>query len=219
MNLFALMMGISVSYKSVERLYSDTETKLALYNLFVLVLKKRGISVIDACGDATGYALTITKHYSSYVQKRKEKAKEQDECKKKAFVYQFALMDLHTGMYACHGTSLRSERRAFDMAVEMLKDIDVKMRSLRLDRYYSQPCYVNLFPDTLVYIIPHKNAKLGHGLQWFFTIRAFMQDTMGYLKEYFRRNHLETNFMRDKRMFGWKVEQKREDRIDTALFV
>ena len=42
---------------------------------------------------------------------------------------------------------------------------------------------------------------------------------MDYLEEYFKRNNSESGWASDKKMFGWKVSQKREDRIDTALFV
>jgi len=36
--LFSLMTGIDVSYKTVERLYSDPETEAALFNLLILLL-------------------------------------------------------------------------------------------------------------------------------------------------------------------------------------
>ena len=217
--LFSMMTGIDVSYKTVERLYSDDEVEAALFNLLILLLKKKGISKIDACGDATGYSLIISKHYSSEVQKKKDKAKEQNtDDKKKAFVYKFALMDLKTRMYVCFGSSLISEKKAFDKAVQMLKELDIKINSIRLDRYYSFPCYVNQFPNSKIYIIPRKNSKLGHGTEWLETMKSFVEDTMNYLKEYFQRVNSENGFAQDKKMFGWKVAQKREDRIDTALF-
>ena len=49
-------------------------------------------------------------------------------------------------------------------------------------------------------------------------MKLFVEDTMKYLEEYFKRNNSESNFGGDKKMFGWQVRQKREDRIDTALF-
>ncbi len=42
---------------------------------------------------------------------------------------------------------------------------------------------------------------------------------MEYLREYFQRNNSESGWASDKKMFGWKISQKREDRIDTSLFV
>lgn len=215
--LFSIITGINKSYKTIERLYSDKEIEIALFNLWVLLLKKKNVNEVDTCGDATGYGLFISKHYSSYVRKLKDKAKESENTKK-AFVYKFSLMDLKTKMYICSGTSLISERKAFDKAMQMLKDTGIKINSVRLDRYYSNPCYVDLFPETKVYIIPKKNAKLGHGIHWYETLKAFVVDTMRYLEEYFKRNNSESNFGADKKMFGWGVRQKREDRIDTALF-
>jgi len=217
--LFSLMTGIDVSYKYVERLYSDPETEAALFNLLILLLKKKKVNEIDACGDATGYSLIISKHYLSEVNKQRDKVKEQDpENKKKAFVYKFALMDLNTRMYVCYGTSLISEKRAFDKAMEMLSFLDIKIKSIRLDRYYSNPCYVKQFPDSKVYIIPKKNAGLGHGNEWLNAMKAFVEETWDYIKEYFQRVNSENGFAQDKKFLGWKVSQRRWDRIDTALF-
>ena len=219
LDLFSMMGGTDISYKTVERLYSDDKILLGLHNLFILTLNKRGIKNIDACGDATGYSLTITKHYSSYVQKLKDKAKEQGICKKKSFVYKFALMDLESKMYVCYGSSLKSEKEAFDKAIQMLQDIGMEIKSIRLDRYYSCPVYVNLFRRSKVYIIPKKTVELGNGLKWNDTMKDFLLNTMNYLREYFKRNNSESGWASDKKMFGWRVSQKREDRIDTSLFV
>src|SRR3989344_3099246 len=183
-----------------------------------LSLKKRIIKEIDACGDATGYSLTITKHYSSYVQKLKDKAKEQTT-EKKTFVYNFALMDLKTKMYVCYGSSLRSEKEAFDRAMQMLRNIDVKINSIRLDRYYSCPVYVSQFGESKVYIIPKKTVNLEHGAKWTETMGRFLCDTIKYLEEYFKRNNSESGWASDKKMFGWKISQKRYDRMDVALLV
>ena len=218
LDLFSMMGGIDISYKTVERLYSDDKIILGLHNLFILTLNKRGIKNIDVCGDATGYSLTITKHYSTYALKLKEKSKEQFG-EKKAFVYKFALMDLKTKMYVCYGSSLKSEKEAFDRAIQMLENIDVKLKSIRLDRYYSCPVYVNMFKDSKVYIIPKKNVELANGFKWHDTLKDFLLNTMEYLKEYFKRNNSEAGWASDKKMFGWKISQKRKDRIDTSLFV
>ena len=218
LGLYSLLGGTDISYKTIERLYSDKVLELALFNLLTISLKKRGIKEIDACGDATGYSLTITKHYSSYVQKLKDKAKEQNS-KKKCFIYNFALMELKNKMYVCFGSSLKSEKEAFDKAMQMLKNIDVKIRSIRLDRYYSCPVYVDMFGESKVYIIPKKNATIKHGNNWTETMGRFLCDTKSYLEEYFKRNNSESGWASDKKMFGWKISQKRYDRMDTALFV
>ena len=120
--------------------------------------------------------MIISKHYSSEVQKLKDKVKEQDEKKKKAFVYKFALMDLSTRMYVCFGTSLISEAKAFAKAMQMLEELNIKINSIRLDRYYSFPCYVGLFKNAKIYIIPRKNSKLGHGDEWLATMKNFVLD-------------------------------------------
>lgn len=218
LELFSMLSGTDISYKTIERLYSDNLLELALFNLLILSLKKRGIKEIDVCGDSTGYSLTISKHYSSYVQKLKEKSKAQTSMKK-LFIYNFALMDLETKMYVCFGSSLRSEKEAFDKAMQMLQIIDVKINSIRLDRYYSCPVYVNQFKESKVYIIPKKKINLEHGAKWTETMGNFLFDTTKYLEEYFKRNNSESGWASDKKMFGWKVSQKRYDRMDMALFV
>lgn len=215
--LFSVITGIDRSYKTIERLYSDKEIEIALFNLWILMLENKNINNIDCCGDATGYGLFISKHYCSIIQKLKDKAKESENTKK-CFVYKFALMDLSTKMYVCFGTSLKSERKAFDKAMQMFRETGIKISSVRLDRYYSHPCDVNLFPNSKVYIIPKKNAKLGHGIHWYETMKSFVQDTINYLEEYYKRENSESGWSADKKMFGWNVRQKREDRIDTALF-
>jgi len=218
LELFSMLGGTDISYKTVERLYSDNFLELALFNLLILTLKKRGVKEIDACGDATGYSLIISKHYSSYVQKLKDKSKEQNFMKK-LFIYNFALMDLETKMYICFGSSLKSEKEAFDKAMQMLQNIDVKINSIRLDRYYSCPVYVNQFKESKVYIIPKKKINLQHGAKWTETMGNFLFNTMEYLEEYFKRNNSESGWASDKKMFGWKVSQKRYDRMNMALFV
>ncbi len=44
----------------------------------------------------------------------------------------------------------------------------------------------------------------------------FVNNTHAYLGEYYLRNNSEAGFSVDKRWFGWKIEQRREDRIETA---
>ena len=59
---FQPLFGVDVSYKYIERLYSDPEVKLALHNLFVLLLKEEGNSG-DLAGDGTGYSVSVENHY------------------------------------------------------------------------------------------------------------------------------------------------------------
>ena len=213
--IFSLLSGIDVSYKTVERLYSDPEVEMAIHNLHILILKKKGVENVNCSGDGTGYSLTIRKHYASETQKRKDKAKKSDG--KKAFVYSFKLLDLETRMYICYGMSFKSEKKAFDNAMRMLEDIDMEIESIRLDRYYSFPSYVDRFGEAKVYVIPRKNSTLRGSWKWKRTMMEFVEDTIPYLEQCYLRNHSESEFSVDKRWFGWKVEQRREDRINTAL--
>jgi len=221
LSLFSLLSGIDVSYKTVERLYSDPEVEMAIHNLHILILRKKGVKEITGSGDGTGYSLTIRKHYASEVEKRKEKAKEAKKSDKKLFVYSFKLLDLDTKLYVAYGMSLRSEKQAFEKAKEMLEnvkaEIDIDLDSIRLDRYYSFPSYIDKFGETKVYIIPRKNSTLRGSWKWKRTMKEFVTDTRNYLKEYYRREISESEFSVDKRWFGWKIEQRKEDRIETAL--
>lgn len=215
LDLFSMLSGIDVSYKKVERLYSNYDVSLAIHNLHILIMEEKGVKKINACGDGTGYSLSIKKHYASETQIRKDKAKEYSGTK--AFVYSFKLMDLESKMYVAFGMSLKSEKEAFDKAMEMLKHIDIEIESVRLDKYYSSPSYVDRFGKAKVYVIPKKNATLKGSWKWKDTMEEFVNDTMAYLREYYLRNNSESGFSADKRGFGWKVAQKRDDRIDTAL--
>jgi transposase len=232
LDVFSMLSGIDVSYKTVERLYSDEAVMMALNNLHALLLKKKGVpGRSDASGDGTGYSLTITKHYESVVQELKEKAKEEQRhesspeggrggATKRAFAYSFRLMDLPTRMYLAYGSSLKSEREAFDRAMGMLSRVDgVTLDSVRLDRYYSTPGYLDLFGrETKVYVIPRSDATLNGSWKWKETMMDFVKNTMKYLEQYYRRESSESGFAADKKMLGWSIAQRREDRIDCANF-
>jgi transposase len=217
LDVFLLLLGIDISYKSIERLYSDEDVYLALCNLNTLIIRQKKVEEIDASGDATGYSLTITKHYRNHAQRLKNKAKI-SKGKKKNFLYKFALMDLDSKMYVAYGTSLRSEKEAYRIAMRMLEKSEVSLKSIRLDRYYSNPGDINEFKGIKAYFIPKKNVTLGNGLYWNERLEEFVDDTFEYLKEYFRRNNSESAFATDKKILGWKINQKRADRMDTAVF-
>ena len=74
LDIFSMISSVDVSYKTVERLYSDEEVVLAVHNLHTLILKKNDVSGSKTTGDGTGYSLTVKKNYESYAQKRKDKA-------------------------------------------------------------------------------------------------------------------------------------------------
>ena len=221
--IFSLLSNIDVGYKTVERFYSDPEVIAVLYNLHVLLLKKKGVKDVDSAGDGTGYSLTIKEHYASAAQKLKEKIKDADTQstqKKAIFVYSFALIDLKTRMYIAFGTSFKSEKDAFEKALQMAKETGIKIKSVRLDKYYSGEAYVKLCQEYLgkvkTFIIPKSNiATIGMG-DWSRMIYQFTKNTKVFLEEYFQRNQSESGISEDKKRIGWKLGQKRPDRVDTA---
>ena len=148
---FQPLFGVDVSYKYIERLYSDPEVKLALHNLFVLLLKEEGTSG-DLAGDGTGYSVSVENHYRSDPKKYGKK-----------YVHFFSLIDLATGMYVGCGVSRHSEWDAFSKAVSMLRRVGVAVKSMRLDRYFSTRKVIRLFDRSVsLFLIPKKNiARIG----------------------------------------------------------
>jgi len=217
LDLFCLLADVEVGYKSIERLYSDPEVEMALHNLHVLILKRRGVREVDASGDGTGYSLQVSRHYASEAQKRKEKIKEADGNAKKAFVYSFKLLDLNTNLYVAFGLSFRSEKQAYDKAMAMFQASGLKLESLRLDKYYSCQSYFEKLGTTRVFVLPKKNATVHGPWNWKRQMKEFVENTGAYLEEYYRRENSESQIGADKRWFGWDVAQRRDDRIETAV--
>jgi len=81
--IFSLLNDIDVSYKTVERFYSDPEVIMVLHNLHILILRKKGITEADCGGDGSGYSLTISKHYATEAQKLKDSIKKVETQNKK----------------------------------------------------------------------------------------------------------------------------------------
>ena len=223
--VFSLLSDIDVSYKTVERFYSDKEVIAVLYNLHMLILKKKGVKEVDGSGDGTGLSLTIKAHYASHAQKLRDKVKNiethlKKEYKKKLFVYSFRLMDLKSNMYVGFGTSLKSEKEAFLGAIKMVEELCIKLASIRLDKYYSCQEYVNLlkekFGDVKITLLPKSNVTIKGNWEWKRMMYDFVTDPISYIEDYFKRNRSESGFAEDKNRTGWKVGQKRADRIDTA---
>ena len=205
-SLLKPFIDVEISYKYIERLYSDEQVEMVLHNVFMLMLKKEGVSGKFA-GDGTGYSLLITKHYRS---NPKKKAKD--------YRYAFRLIDLETGMYVGVGYSTKSEMDAFHKAMKMVKEFGISIDSIALDKYYSSRKVLKLFgKKTSVYLLPKKNiAKVG--LKWAKIFNEILEDPVKYLKNYFLRNLSEAAFSADKRRFGWVIRQKREDRQEMAMF-
>jgi len=205
--LFEPLFGIDkVSYKYIERLYSDPEVKTVLHNLFVLLLRDEGMSG-DYSGDGTGYSLSVTRHYRTDVSKKKQ-----------GYLYVFHVIDIDTGLYVAFGYSNISEMEAFYKAMNMFKDLGIPVDSMALDKYYSSRTVIKIFgEETALYLIPKKN--IGRvGLEWSRVLRRVVEDPYLFLKGYFLRCLSESGFSADKRRFGGLVRQKREDRREMALF-
>lgn len=202
---FQPLFGVDVSYKYIERLYGDPEVKLALHNLFVLLLKEEGASG-DYAGDGTGYSVSVENHYRTNPNKFGKK-----------FVHFFSLIDLATGMYVGCGISRLSEWDAFSKAVAMLRRIGATIRSLRLDKYFSTRKVIRMFDRSVsLFLIPKKNiARIG---AWADILTRMLASPVDFLSEYYHRNICESGFSADKGRFGSIVRQRREDRQQTALF-
>ncbi len=72
LSLLGPAFGVDVSYKTIERLYSDEEVKTVLHNLFLLLLDEENVSG-NCSGDGTGYSLQAGKHYRSESEKNGKK--------------------------------------------------------------------------------------------------------------------------------------------------
>ena len=214
---FTVLSGIDTSYKTVERIYSDPIVRMTIHNMYAILVKKKGIEDADLTGDGTGYSLTIIKHYRNVSGKKGVKEGKKTEKGRKLFAYSFGLMDIDTRMYVGYGTSLKSEKEAYKRAILMASTMGITARSIRLDKYYSNRTILKDFPDAKIYIIPKKNATIRGPKEWKEILVRFIEDIFSYLSEYYQRNNSESGFSVDKRMCGWKVWQKREERIDTCL--
>lgn len=124
-------VDLTISHKTVERLYSDPIVIMILNNLFIDTLKRKEVWKSEAVGDGTGYSLTETKHYRSIREKIGESVK------KGQFVYSFALMDFSTRMYIGYAVSMKSEKDAYLKALEIIANVRIDLKSVRLDRYHS----------------------------------------------------------------------------------
>ncbi|MCL5106057.1 MAG: ISNCY family transposase [Candidatus Marsarchaeota archaeon] len=212
LSLFGVFSGMDVSYKTIERLYSDEIVQIALHNMFILTIKQKCNKIIDISGDGTGYTLTVTKHYRTHVDKEGYRK----------FVYFFNLIDIKTKLYVAWGSGIKSEKEAFENAIKMLRKVEnatkIKVNSARLDRYYSYQSTLKYFDnETVLYIIPKSNTTINGPPKWRDIFRRMMKDPISYLIEYYKRESSESGWSVDKRMTGWKIWQKRDDRINTAI--
>lgn len=216
--LFSSLNNIDISYKTVERLYDDKKIVLVLQNIHSLIIKEKKINNVDASGDGTGYVLSVKEHYASISIKIKDKK----SSKKRKIIFSFALMDIKSRIYVAFGTSYKSEKEAYNSAIEMLKANNINLNSVRLDRYYSGQSIVKQFAELAkgvkCYLIPKKNVTVKGSPEWKEMLKDFLNNTHKYFEEYFQRNQSESGFSEDKRRFGWRIPQKIDNRINTSYF-
>ena len=203
---FQPLFGFEVSYKTIERLYSDEEVKAALHNLFVLLIKEEGTSGKFA-GDGTGYSLSVEEHYRTEPQKEGKK-----------YLYTLRIIDIETNLYVGIGFSKISEMDAYHKAIKLMSKIGIRIDSIALDKYYSSRKVIELFDRNVsIFVIPKKNIS-EIGMRWSTIFRRIAEDPIAYLSQYFMRNLSESGHSSDKRRFGGIIRQRREDRQESALF-
>ncbi len=84
---------------------------------------------------------------------------------------------------------MKSEKDAFEKAIQLLKTADVELKSVRLDKYYSESAYMDYFDkETKVYVLP-KNSTLNGSQKWKDTMKEFVENTMNYLRVYYKREY------------------------------
>ncbi len=130
---YTALSGIRVSYKSMERLYSDREAVLILHNMHALMLRCKEVGRAHCSGDGTGYSLLIKEHYATLVQQ----VKKRKPGKRGRFVFSFTVPDLDTDVYGIRNR-LQEQGGAFQKAVEMVEEIGVEISSMQLDRLFSK---------------------------------------------------------------------------------
>jgi transposase len=101
----------------------------------------------------------------------------------------------------------------------MLFRLGVTLDTARLERYYySSSACVDSLGGAKVFVIPKSNATVKGSWKWKETMKEFVTNTIRYLEQYYRRESSESGFAADKKMLGWGIAQRREDRIDCAQF-
>lgn len=204
--LLGPVFDVEVSYKTIERLYSDEEVKLVLHNLFLLLLDEEGVSG-DCTGDGTGYSLQTGKHY-------------RNDCKRQGnkYRYVFRLVDLKTGMYIAYGYSNKSEKEAFRRALGFLGREGIPLHKVGLDKYYSSRKNIRELGENVEVIVLPKEDLSNFGTEWYQILSRAKEGPYGFMKDYLKREISETYFGADKERFGRKIPQRREDRRETATF-
>ena len=184
------------SYKTIERAYDDPIVRMIIHNLFVLSAGEP--REIDSSADGTGISLTISKHYKT---DRLKDLKNNDETsKRKEYLFSVMIIDLDTNLYVGYAVGFRSEKQLFLEAKQMLFDNGFFIKSIRLDKYYSHQSIMGEFDkNTKIYLIPKSNATIKGSFEWKKMLKKFVNNTLGYLKEYYKREKSESANSKDKK--------------------
>jgi len=126
-------------------------------------------------------------------------------------------MDLTTRMHVGYPVSVKSERDTYYRALDLIRKMNIDLKTVRLDKYHSgENILEDFIENTIIFIIPKKNSRIRKRSKWRDFIMRFMDDTMNYLREYFKRNASESGFSSGKRITGGLIYQKRNDRKETS---
>jgi transposase len=172
LSMFTGLADVETSYKTIERAYSNPLVRMIIHNMFVILVKQKKIKQADLTGDGTGYGLTITRHYrtvrekqahtpKSKAEKTSAKAQTKQEKRSDCSLTLLLLWILTATCMLGYGASLRSEKAAFEKALELMRECGVEAKSVRLDQYYGTQSAAFLFgKDTALYVIPKSNTTI-----------------------------------------------------------
>jgi transposase len=77
---------------------------------------------------------------------------------------------------------------------------------------------VDELKGTKMFLISKKNSTLNGSVKWKSMIKDFLLNTVPYLEQYHQRSNSESGFAVNEKMLGQNVAQRRDDRIDCAIF-
>ena len=200
------------SYKTIERAFDDDIVRMIIHNLFVLSAGEP--RSIDSSADGTGISLTISKHYQT--DRLKDLKNKTETSKRKEYLFSVMVIDLDTNLYIGYAVGFKSEKKLFLEAKKMLCDNGFFIKSIRLDKYYSHQSIMGEFDkNTKVYLIPKKNATIRGSIEWKKMLKKFLNNTLQYLAEYYKREKSESANSKDKKRCSL-IRQRLSSRIKGA---
>ena len=212
--MFLLKGGETISYKTIERAYSDPVVAIILHNLFVMSAGEP--REVSSSADGTGIALNIFKHYQT--DRVNDLKEEKDTNKRKQYLFSVAILDLDTNKYIGYAAGFKSEKQLFIEALAMAKQQGFVLKQICLDKYYSyQSIFSCVGKETKVIVIPKCNATIRGPKEWKHMIRELIINPLKYLATYYQRVKSESSFSRDKRRHGQIRQRIPERQMIAAL--